>query len=210
MASTLTDDDRPPSPAGRRPPPNGLLIASGLAMVILAVLTFVAFRSDTDSGPDPTVLDPDATFPGELGAGRDVTGESVTDITYDGFNGASGGSLGALAGRPVVLNFFASWCSPCIEEMPAIEAAYQHYGDQVAFLGINIDGRPEAGVRMVESAGVTYPLGHNRGGAMLERFGAVNMPTTVFIGADGTVKSVHTGKLTQADIERTINETLLT
>jgi thiol-disulfide isomerase/thioredoxin len=210
MASVLTDDDRPPPPSGRRPPSRGLLVASGLALVILAVMTFVAFRSDdSPEAEEPAALEQGMPFPGELNAGRDVTGESVSSIGFEGFAESPAGSIADFAGQPVVLNFFASWCTPCIEEMPAFEAVHQQVGDRVAFVGINIDHRPEAGLAMVQSTGVTYRLGYDRGGPMLEAFGAVNMPTTAFIRGDGTIAFVQSGKLNQAELEQLIDENLL-
>jgi cytochrome c biogenesis protein CcmG, thiol:disulfide interchange protein DsbE len=214
MPPLLTDDDRPPAPAPRRVN-RGLLAAAALAVVVLGIATVVAFTSDdggTSRGPvielDPD--DPQAMFPGALEGGRDVSGEQVGAITFDGFGAeGEGGSFGDYGGRPLVVNFFASWCTPCIEEMPEFEAVHQQLGGDVAFLGLNYWDRDQATAqRLVERTGVTYDLGRDAQGEILQELGGYGMPTTVFVDSSGVVRSVHTGKLDAAGLSRIIDEQL--
>jgi thiol-disulfide isomerase/thioredoxin len=211
MPSLLTDDDRPPVPGSRPRVNRGLIAASVLAVVVLAVATFVAFTGDGPSQARPPVLelDGDTPFPGALEGGRDVTGQNVAGIRYEGLGGSPGGDLGSFAGTPLVINFFASWCVPCIEEMPAFEAVYQERLDEVAFIGLNLSEQADTALLMVQRTGVTYQIGSDPRGDVLEAFGAINMPTTVFVDAAGAVVRVHSGKLSQIDLDRIIDEDLL-
>ena len=104
-------------------------------------------------------------------------------------------TLSSLRGTPVVLNFWATWCVPCRKEMPDLEAVHHALGSKVAFIGINNrDSRREA-IKFLRDTGVTYPSGFDPGGQIAAAYAVLGMPTTVFISADGTVLSKHTGEL---------------
>jgi cytochrome c biogenesis protein CcmG/thiol:disulfide interchange protein DsbE len=197
----------PPSPTPRRRVNNGVLWASGLAVVVLAIATIVAFTAG--SGDDGVQqIDPDN--PSQL-QGRDVTGESASDVTFTRFDGGvegAQGTVGDYAGRPLVINFFASWCVPCVAEMPEFEQVHQQFGDRVAFLGMNETEQVESARRIIDQTGVTYDLGRDPDGAVLRAFGGAVMPTTVFVDADGTIVKVHSGKLSQAELEQIIRDDL--
>ena len=111
--------------------------------------------------------------------------------------------------RPVVLNFFASWCPTCIAELPDFETVSQNLAADVQFLGLATQDRAEASDELVESTGITFPIGRDPDGAIFSIFQGLGMPTTVFINADGTVAEVHTGVLNVESLTNTINEELL-
>src|SRR5438034_1158806 len=77
--------------------------------------------------------------------------------SYEKFE-AGTGQLADFKGRPVVLNFWASDCAPCVSEMPAFERAHQRFGDKVAFVGLDVESRDDAARRLAAQTGVTYPL----------------------------------------------------
>ena len=104
-------------------------------------------------------------------------------------------SLADLRGKPVVVNFFASWCVPCVEEMPAFESVHQELGDDVAFVGIALQESPDASRDIVEETGVSYTIGRDPSGAIFEAFDGVNMPSTFVLDADGVVVGVSAGAL---------------
>ena len=111
------------------------------------------------------------------------------------------------AHTPVVVNLFASWCVPCVEEMPAFERVHQALGDQVTFLGMsNRERSPEDALAIVESTGVTYPTFDDPDASAFTYFGALGMPTTVFIDATGNVVDVHSGPLTEAELQTRITD----
>lgn len=96
-------------------------------------------------------------------------------------------ALEDLDGKPVVLNFWASWCAPCRDEAPLLKEAHERYGDEVAFVGINIrDARSEA-IAFVHEYGLEYPDVRDEGGRIERAYGLTGQPETFFIGADGSI-----------------------
>lgn len=94
-----------------------------------------------------------------------------------------------LAGRPAVINFWASWCGPCVDEMPLFEATWQKYQDQgVVFLGVDVQDIPERARRFADRLGITYPLIVDLDQELFEELaGGVGLPQTVFVRPDGTI-----------------------
>jgi cytochrome c biogenesis protein CcmG/thiol:disulfide interchange protein DsbE len=110
-----------------------------------------------------------------------------------------------LRGRPLVINFWASWCIPCRSEMPGFEHVHQHVGERIQFVGVDHqDTRPSA-LELLHDTGVTYPTGFDPDGHTAYDYGLVGMPTTVFISADGKVLEQHTGQLSEHDLQATID-----
>ena len=108
--------------------------------------------------------------------------------------------LADYAGRPLVINFFANWCPPCVTEMPAFEQVFQDYGGDVAFLGVSVQETVEEAQALVERTGVTYDLARDPQGGLVEELGGVGMPTTVFVDASGNVVESHTGELSAEEL----------
>lgn len=184
-----------------------MLVASALAVVVLAIATAVAFTAGDDDGAVET-LDPDATLPaGEAPAGPDRSGQPLPDLTYETFDGQEA-SLRDLVGTPLVINFWASWCAPCIAEMPAFDEVHRAAGDQVTFLGLNVTDGVEPARVMIERTGVTYDLGRDPSGDVLAALGGVTMPTTVFVAADGTIVASHAGQLDGDELTASIADEL--
>jgi thiol-disulfide isomerase/thioredoxin len=184
--------------ATRRLPLAAVVAATALALV--AALGVVALLEDGsgDSGA--------AAGSGDEAAGDSVEltpeGElpsSTADVRLGSLDGGADRRLGELLGtRPVVVNFFASWCVPCIDEMPAFERVHQELGDRVTFVGMANRDAPEDALATVDATGVTYPTFDDPDASALTWFGGVAMPTTVFIDAAGEVVDVHPGALTEA------------
>jgi cytochrome c biogenesis protein CcmG/thiol:disulfide interchange protein DsbE len=109
-------------------------------------------------------------------------------------------ALSDFLGRPIVVNFWASWCVPCRKEMPALQAVSERAGGRVAFVGIDHqDGRGGA-TRFLDQTGVAYPSGFDPGGQVAERYRVFGMPSTFFISADGRILGEHTGELTEDEL----------
>ncbi|MBM3694621.1 MAG: TlpA family protein disulfide reductase [Actinobacteria bacterium] len=110
-------------------------------------------------------------------------------------------------GRPVVLNLWASWCPPCREEIPRIEAAARRH-PQVLFLGVAVQDEPAAAAAAVAELGATYPTGADLDGTLDAAFPSPGLPATFLIAADGTLIGAHFGALTAADIEALVTRYL--
>ena len=117
-------------------------------------------------------------------------------------------SLKDMRGKPVVVNFFASWCGPCKMEMPYFDEFYHQYGDQVTFMMVNLcafgNDTKENGKRMVEAGGWTFPVYFDTDGDAALKYAIRSMPTTVFVSPDGELMGRHTGVISRADLEKTI------
>lgn len=134
------------------------------------------------------------------GAGDDV---QATDIEFELLDGGTA-TVGEFLDRPVVLNFFASWCTPCITEMPALESIHQQRPD-IAFVGLAVNDTPTRAREIVADTGVTYATGVDPGSAIGNAYEILGMPTTLFIAPDGEVVYQHTGGLTADQIAERIN-----
>ena len=113
-------------------------------------------------------------------------------------------SLVDYSGRPVIINFWASWCVPCREEMPALQRIYEQYNpDGLVVLGINqtfVDDL-ETARTFVEELGLTFPnVRDDEGDVSGSLYRAMGLPTSVFIGEDGAIVHVQVGQLTDEQI----------
>ena len=134
------------------------------------------------------------------GAGDDVQAAEIKFELLDGGTAA----VGDYFDRPVVLNFFASWCTPCITEMPALESVSQQRPD-VTFIGLAYNDTPTRAREIVADTGVSYATGVDPDSAIGNAYGILGMPTTLFIAPDGEVAYQHTGGLTADQITEHIN-----
>jgi cytochrome c biogenesis protein CcmG, thiol:disulfide interchange protein DsbE len=121
-------------------------------------------------------------------ADRLEAGESpeAPDFDVPLLNGDGSVSLASLRGKAVVLNFWASWCEPCKEEAPRLEAAWKRYRDRgVVVLGVDAQDFRKDARGFVARYGLTYPIVHDGPGATIGRYGVTGFPETWFVGRDG-------------------------
>ena len=128
------------------------------------------------------------------GGSDDTLDNALLTTPYELLEGGNS-SLGTHVGKPMLVNFFASWCAPCVAEMPDLEALHEEYGDRVVFIGLDTQETAEAGRKIVQKTGVTYEIGRDPDGAMFTAFGGLGMPTTVLIRPDRTIAERHSGAL---------------
>jgi peroxiredoxin len=106
--------------------------------------------------------------------------------------------LGELRGRLVVLNFWATWCGPCREEMPLFEQAMaEREADGLLILAVNVQEGEEQVRPFVQRLGLSYPIVMDKSGALARRYRVRSYPTTYFIGRDGTVEGRRVGAYTR-------------
>lgn len=188
--------------APRRLPLPAILAATALALA--AALGVVALLDG--GGDDPAAGDDDGAAGYELSPVGELPG-SVADVRLAALDGGDDRALGELLGStPVVVNFFASWCVPCIDEMPAFEAVHRSLGDRVTFVGMANRDTAEQALATVATTGVTYPTYDDPDASALTYFGGLGMPTTVFIDASGDVVDVHSGPLTEAELRGRLDD----
>lgn len=128
---------------------------------------------------------------------RPGTGDAVEgglpDLTLACFGGGRSVDLSTLRG-PLIINAWASWCTPCRKELPILQEFHERYGDQVGVLGIDFqDAQTESAMQLATRSGVTYPLVADPQGelATAEPFRLRGLPTTAFVDAQGRVVRVR-------------------
>jgi len=109
------------------------------------------------------------------------------------------------SGKPVVLNFWASWCGPCADEAPVLQDAARRYGDGITFVGVDVQDIDSDAQTFLQKYGITYLNGSGNAGPISVQYGMRGVPETYFIAPDGRlVRKWNT--LTAADLEQFIGE----
>ncbi|NLM62575.1 MAG: TlpA family protein disulfide reductase [Clostridiales bacterium] len=115
-------------------------------------------------------------------------------------------------GKPIVLNFWASWCGPCRSEMPDFDEVYSEYGDRVEFLMINlVDGRREtlqSGKEYAESQGFSFPVYFDMDLEASLSYGITSYPTTIFIDDEGHFLKGYIGAINKQILLDSIDQLL--
>ena len=149
---------------------------------------------------------PSAQAPGETGAPQDSAAPEETeppkveapDFTAVDADGTEV-KLSDYVGKPIVLNFWASWCSPCKSEMPEFNAAWEELDGEVQFLMVNMtDGAREtveSAREYVEGEGFTFPVLFDTKSEAAIAYSAYSLPTTYFIDAEGYVTARAVGAI---------------
>lgn len=118
--------------------------------------------------------------------------------------------LSDMRGKPVVVNFFASWCGPCKMEMPYFEECFKEYGDQVVFMMVDLCGygndTREAADELVAAGGYTFPVYYDTDGDAMMAYAVRSMPTTIFVSAEGELKGRQTGAMNEASLRATVEK----
>lgn len=127
--------------------------------------------------------------------------QTAPDFTvYDGDGNAV--TLHEYFGKPIVLNFWASWCGPCRAEMPDFEKVYKERGEEIQFLMINCTGGREtleSAQEFLAESGYTFPVYFDTASEAAMTYGASSIPVTFFIDADGYLTAYARGT-TSADV----------
>ena len=166
---------------------------------------------------EPTPAPAATASPEQAGPAEDAAAEeqqaeesaaaAVPDFTiYTGEGDAV--QLSDFAGRPVIVNFWASWCGPCQNEMPDFEQAYADYGDEIEFVMLNATyGREtmDSARSFLEESGYTFPVYYDTDADAAAAIGVTAFPTTLFIGPDGTLTAYAISMLDAETLQRGID-----
>ncbi len=196
----------PKTPKNRRKGGKGWWLIGGVsAIAILAVVIAVSARS----GSATTYVGPQA-----VGGSEDPLDFPVTLYQGSEILGAHSLRFSSLLGdKPIVLNYWASNCAPCTAEMPGFEEVWQQYKDRVLFFGLDVGGfagfgGPEESKKELQALGITYPAAQAPDFNVIMRLQVKALPSTDFIGADGTIKRSWTGAIGPADLTDLVEDLL--
>ena len=164
--------------------------AGAAAAVVLVVAAVVAVSTSSGPSEGPTTA---------VSYDRD---SQRLDFRADGFDGRPFDSA-ALRGTPLVVNFYASWCTICDRELPDFQRVSERLAGRVAVVGVNPQSNDSdaAQAGMIARSGVTYPTLRDPSDELLREFNTTGgLPTTLFVDADGVVRKVHNGLLTEQQL----------
>jgi cytochrome c biogenesis protein CcmG/thiol:disulfide interchange protein DsbE len=133
-------------------------------------------------------------------ARKPVVGSKAPDFTAAYLDEPGELRLSSLRGKPVLLNFWASWCPPCKDEAPLLEDAYARYGDDVEFVGIDIRDARDDAIEFVETYDITYPQVRDEALRIYTQYGLTSQPESFFIDHEGIVVRHVLGPLEAADL----------
>ena len=167
-----------------------------LALVLLIGGASVLYnRMSAEAAPPPVVAAPTETETTEEEAVEPVAAPDFTALDSEG----NSVQLSDYLGTPVILNFWASWCSPCKSEMPDFDAAYQQYGDEIQFMMVNMtDGGQEtleSAKDFIAESGYSFPVFFDTEYSAAMAYGVSSIPATYFVNAEGNLVAYGIGPL---------------
>ena len=137
------------------------------------------------------IIETEASEPAET---ADYSAPDFTVLDWEG----NSQKLSEFVGKPIVLNFWASWCGPCKSEMPDFDEAYKKYGDEIHFLMVNCTGGREtvdSAKSFIEESGYSFPVYFDTTYEAASIYGASSIPLTYFIDAKGNLVTYGMGAL---------------
>jgi peroxiredoxin len=143
------------------------------------------------------------------GASRGINvGNRAPDFTLEDLDGSEV-SLQDHRGKVVLINFWATWCPPCRDEIPDIEAAFKaRQDDGFVVLGVNVEEAREIVIPFVDAFEMSYPVLLDESGRLLQSYRAIGLPMSVIVDQEGVIQARHIGILTAADLDGYLAELL--
>jgi thiol-disulfide isomerase/thioredoxin len=183
-----------------------------LSLVLVVILggAYLAYSALSENYVPNTMQN--TSTPTSSRSSSDTTEKSTAPdfMVYD----ASGNpvKLSDFFGKPIVLNFWASWCPPCKSEMPHFNKAYTENKDDIVFLMVDlVDGQRETqakGQKYIEEQGYTFPVYYDSKQQAAVVYDVIYLPTTVLINADGSILKQYQGAISQKTLEAGIQALL--
>lgn len=180
-----------------------LIIA--VVFVLLLAGAFLLYNKLSGSvAPDQLAAEDEAQNQDEESDRQQAKVKAPDFVVYDKDGNKVG--LSDYLGKPVVLNFWASWCGPCASEMPDFEEAYKERGDEIQFLMVNLtDGYQEtmeSATEYIQEQGFTFPVFYDTESNAANTYATYSIPMTFFIDSEGYMVARATGALDSATLKK--------
>ena len=171
----------------------GLKVAGqlGALALVLGLLGLLIWKIASDDAPVATV------------------GKPVPHFDLPALSGDERVAVADHVGKPMVINFWATWCVPCRTEAPLLERAAKRYDDRVVFIGVDVRDFSGDAKDFVEKHRLTYLIAYDGPAKLWEPWGITGLPETFFVNANGTIIDHKVGEITdEADLDEAIRKTL--
>ena len=169
----------------------GQILLAALVLVLAGLA--IIYNSNSYSDPAPPVV--------ALQVAAKV-GSPAPDFTLTDAASGQPVTLSSFRGKPVWINFWATWCDACREEMPAMKQAYARYRDKgLVILGLDVQESAETVNAFTHSNGYDWTFLLDKDGKVTDKYFLSGVPTHWFIGTDGIIKATQVGAIPQADLE---------
>jgi cytochrome c biogenesis protein CcmG/thiol:disulfide interchange protein DsbE len=149
-----------------------------------------------------------------LGGGKPsgIEGTTAPDFELEVISGGEPGNrlrLSSLAGKAVVLDFWASWCGPCRQQAPIVEQLSRaHQSGEVVVVGVNTSDERDDALTFVKSASLTYTMLFDEGTKVASAYGVRNLPTMVVVGKSGKITAVRSRVVRADELNSLVGEAL--
>lgn len=193
----------------QRDPLRDLVIPiAAIAAVIAAIVVIQLFRGRADGLPPVPAADGDfyALGLGPSGGGKPNLGEPAPEFRLLDVQGQVV-RLDDFRGRPVLLNFWASWCVPCRKEMPDLVDLQAEWGDRAQVVGVNYFESADDVAKFAADFSVGFPLPLDRDGRVTGTYKLTGLPETYFLDSEGVIRDRRIGQL-RPDVARCIVDSL--
>ena len=180
------------------------------ALMIGAGMLYTSLADEVQLGGLATTP-PETTQPPQP---TETAGTSPTDATEPDYSAPDftmldweGGevTLSEFFGKPIVLNFWASWCGPCKMEMPDIQKYYEKFGEEIHFLLVSVDDSVDTAKAFIEKEGYTFPVYFDTTSAGAYTYGASSIPLTYFIDTEGNMQAYYMGAMSEDILQQGID-----
>ncbi|HQY61853.1 MAG: TlpA family protein disulfide reductase [Myxococcales bacterium] len=189
------------TPAKKADPSDGAFYVVSLAVVVLALLFgFFGLPKMFRTAHAERIgkVAPDFTLP--VLSNGDALGPKTEQI-----------ALASLKGRPVLLDYWATWCGPCQAEAPVVDRIYRRHKERgLVVLGVNVNAKNDLDsvAPWVQRKGLSFPILHDFDNSGSAAFNVTNIPTLVLISREGKVVAIRTGVTSDEDLDRLVKEAL--
>ena len=129
------------------------------------------------------------------------TAEIAHDFSFKDLGSGKTMRLSDLKGKPVFINFWATWCPPCVGELPHIEKKYSEYKDRMHFVILSVDDNEQEPSRFIKSNGYTFPAAYGDHQALGRAYGIDAIPASYIISADGRIVASTVGSMNESSLD---------